>query len=115
MTVFEDDLVKVFLDINPNTNGDLLLIPKKHYTDILDVDPDIWNHMLEIVRRVYPIMKERLGCEGLTLIQNSEYGQEIKHFHLHLTPRYSNDQIKLESNKDILVDIKEVFEQLKSI
>lgn len=113
LTIYEDDLVKVFLDINPTTNGDLLVIPKKHYTNILDIDKNLWNHLLEIIQKFYPILKEKLGCEGLTLVQNNEYGQEIKHFHLHLTPRYSNDHIKSESNKDILVDINDVFDQLK--
>ena len=114
LTIYEDDLIKVFLDINPTTNGDLLVIPKKHYTNILDIDKNLWNHLLEIIQKFYPILKEKLGCEGLTLVQNNEYGQEIKHFHLHLTPRYSNDHIKNESNKEILVDINDVFEQLKN-
>ena len=37
-TIYEDDLVKVFLDINPSTNGDMLVVPKTHYENIYDID-----------------------------------------------------------------------------
>ena len=39
-TIYEDDLVKVFLDINPNTNGHMLIIPKKHITDFTEISDE---------------------------------------------------------------------------
>ena len=53
-TIYEDDLVKVFLDINPTTNGDSLIVPKTHYKDFLEVPNDILVHMDNVIRKLYP-------------------------------------------------------------
>lgn len=112
-TVYEDELVKVFLDINPSTNGDLLIIPKKHYNDINDIDEEFITHSLKLTReKLYPLLKEKLNCEGLTIVENNDLGQDIKHFHIHLTPRYKEDCLIHKFNKDILVSLDEVFKTL---
>ena len=113
--IYEDDKVLVFLDINPTTNGDTLVIPKKHYTTIFDVEDDLLIYMNNIYKKLYPIYKEKLKCDGLTFTTNLEYGQEIKHFHMHFIPRYKNDEIKYLSNKKILKDLKDIKDILKEI
>ena len=106
--IYEDDKVLVFLDINPTTNGDTLVIPKKHYLDIFECDNDIINHMNNIMKNLYKTYQEKLNCQGLTITTNKDYGQEIKHFHIHFIPRYPDDEISHSSNKNILKDIKEI-------
>ncbi len=113
-TIYEDEEVKVFLDINPTTNGDMLIVPKKHYENILDIDKKLIPHIHEIVLKLYDLLKEKLAIDGLTLVQNNGHGQEVKHYHLHVTPRYTNDKIVQNSNKDILVSLEDVYEQIKS-
>ena len=112
-TIYEDDIVKVILDVNPVTNGHALVLPKKHVVNLMDTDNETINHMLNIVReKLYPMLKEKIKCEGLTLAQNNELGQEIKHYHLHLIPRYQNDNADFNYNKDILKDIEEIYNEL---
>lgn len=113
-TVYEDDLVKVFLDINPSTNGDMLVVPKKHFENIYDIDDKLLLHIHKVIKELYDLLKEKLSCEGLTIVQNNGHGQEIKHYHVHVTPRYSNDKITTNKNTDILVSIDDVFEQIKN-
>lgn len=113
MTIYEDDIVKVFLDINPTTNGDTLIVPKKHIENMLDLDDKTLSHIHKISKDIYNVLKEKLNIDGLTLVQNNFYGQEIKHYHVHLIPRYKNDDVKQLSNKEILKDVKEVFNQIK--
>lgn len=110
--VYEDDIVSVFLDINPTTNGDSLVVPKKHYKDFREVPDDILKHMNEVIKKLYPLYQERLHCEGLTICHNTDYGQEIKHFHIHFIPRYTNDEVKHLSNKEKLKDLKEILNLL---
>lgn len=112
-TVYEDELVKVFLDINPNTNGHMLLVPKKHYNNIMDLDESLTQHIHTVIKHLYGIIKDKLGCVGLTICQNNDFGQEVKHIHFHLIPRYSNDEFKITKNDKILVNIEDVYEQLK--
>jgi histidine triad (HIT) family protein len=111
--VYEDDLVMVFLDINPTTNGDSLVVPKKHFKDMRDIDNETLIHMYDVIKKLYPIYQEKLHCDGLTISHNTDYGQDIKHFHIHFIPRYTTDEVKHLSNKEILKDIKEINNLLK--
>lgn len=97
-TVYEDDKVKVFLDINPNTDGHLLVIPKEHKADLYEMDDDTLIYMLNIIRKkLKPILSDKLNIDGLTISQNNDYGQEVKHFHIHVIPRYKNDKFPQNS------------------
>ena len=115
-TIYEDELVKVFLDANPETNGHMLIIPKKHYQNILDLDEKIIPHAVKIIKeKLYPLIKEKLLCDGMTIAQNNEYGQEVKHFHIHVVPRYENDQDYHSYNKDILISIEDIYSKLTNV
>ena len=95
-TIYEDDLVKVFLDVNPLVNGHALVVPKKHYTDLFDIENDVLMHIMDVARKMDKLFKDKLGSEGLTLVQNNGLPQEVKHFHLHLQPQYSYKQEIIE-------------------
>lgn len=99
-TIYEDEIVKVFLDINPDSNGHLLIIPKKHILDLDSMDNDTLMHIMAISKKMKKLLEEKLNIDGLTLIQNNGAVQDVKHFHLHLKPYYINKQIKKDP-KDI--------------
>lgn len=114
-TVYEDDQIKVIMNINPNTNGHLLILPKTHYTNIMDIDDKVVTHSLEVTRKVlYPLLKEKLNCEGLTLAENNFLGQEIKHFHIHLIPRYQNDGADIKYDKTKIISVDEIYSKLEN-
>ncbi len=104
-TIFEDDIVKVFLDIEPDTDGHLLIIPKKHTLDITTIDEQTLLHIMKLVSYFKRYLEEKLNIDGLTLIQNNGDIQQVKHFHLHLKPYYKE--------KRPLREVKEVYEILK--
>ena len=104
-TVYEDEIVKVFLDINPDSNGHLLIIPKKHILDISEMDNNTWKSILEITKKMKILLEEKLHIDGLTLIQNNGIVQEVKHFHLHLKPYYKERQN--------LLPIEDIYNKLK--
>lgn len=109
-TIYEDDILKVLLDINPDTNGHTLIIPKKHYENLGDIDESVLHHINSTSKKMYTLLKEKLNCDGLTIIQNNNYGQDIKHYHMHLVPRYKDDEYTLHYNKEIVRDPKEIYE-----
>ena len=112
-TIYEDEIIKVIMNINPNTNGHLLVLPKEHYVNMMDIDEAVLSHSIKIIKNnIYPLLKEKLNCKGLTLANNNELGQEIKHFHIHLIPRYENDNADFQSNKSLLEDLDDVFTKL---
>lgn len=112
-TIYEDNLVKVIMNIDPATNGHLLVLPKQHYINILDIPEEVVCHIFKIIRDIlYPILRDKLHCEGLTISENNFLGQEIKHFHIHLIPRYQNDLVNYKYNKEILINIDDLYSKL---
>ena len=112
-TIYEDEIIKVIMNINPSTNGHLLVLPKKHVVTIMDTDNEIITHSLNIIReKLYPLLKEKLNCEGLTIAQNNDLGQEIKHYHIHLTPRYKNDGADFNYDQTKISDLDEIYNKL---
>ena len=99
-TIYEDETVKVFLDINPDVNGHLLIIPKQHYLDLKEINDNVLMKIFQTARKMEDLLKEKLHIDGLTLIQNNGSVQEVKHFHLHLKPYYNKNE-KLKSVEEI--------------
>lgn len=112
-TVYEDEIVKVFLDINPNTNGHMLIIPKKHFSNIVDLDSKTMSHIFEVQKKMYKLVKEKLGAQGATFAQNNDLGQDVKHYHMHLIPRYKNDGWKNSYNENNKKNVEEIFKKIK--
>ena len=88
-TIFEDEVVKVFLDVNPCSNGHTLIIPKKHYVDIDDIPNEVLSHIMDVARYVKKLLQNKLNCDGITFCQNNGDCQEVKHYHLHVQPYYN--------------------------
>lgn len=95
-TIYEDDIVKAFLDIHPDANGHTLIIPKKHFKDIDDIDEKTITHIMMVAKKLKKVIISTCGADGMTLIQNNGEVQEVKHFHLHLKPYYVNKVKKMK-------------------
>lgn len=97
-TIYEDDVVKVFLDVNPDVNGHALIVPKKHYTDLYDIPNDVLCHIMDVARKIGTLYEEKLNVDGITLVQNNGLYQEVKHYHLHVKPAYKipNELVSIE-------------------
>jgi len=91
-TIYEDKIVKVFLDVNPSHNGHTLIVPKTHYENFFDIDEIVISHILKIAKDISKLLKERLNYDGITFTQNNGLGQDVKHYHLHLIPKYKNEE-----------------------
>ena len=90
--IYEDDTVLAFLDVNPSVNGHTLIIPKKHYKDLYEIDNVTFSHIIDVARKIGLLLEEKLHVDGITLVQNNGLYQEVKHFHLHVRPQYKDKQ-----------------------
>lgn len=95
--VYEDDNTLAFLSIEPEGYGHTLVIPKKHYKDYSDIPVEILNNINETGKIVYEKINKNLKPAGIRLVQNNGFIQEVKHFHLHIVPVFSN---KKDGEKD---------------
>ena len=96
-TIYEDDDFRVILDIEPASKGHALILPKEHYANLYELDDAVAAKALVVAKKVITEMTEVLGCEGYNVLQNNgaAAGQTVFHFHMHLIPRYSEDQVKI--------------------
>ena len=101
--LYEDELVMVIMDVNPRSNGHCLIVPKEHCQDLFDIEKDVLYHIIEIAKKIANMLIEKLGCDGISLEQNNGISQEVKHFHLHLIPKYSEGKN---------MDIEDVFHKI---
>ena len=101
--IYEDDKILAFLDINPYTKGHTLIIPKKHTLDIQTIDDDTAIYIIKKAREIAKLIVSKLNADGYTLIQNNGFVEEVKHFHLHIIPKYKNNTA---------MDIKDVYTKI---
>ena len=89
--IYEDEIVKVFLDVNPINAGHTLIVPKKHFTDLDDIDVKTLSHIMKISKDIKKILDNKLKPNSIQLVQNNGNMQEVKHYHLHLITNYEKD------------------------
>lgn len=87
-TIYEDDYVKCFLDINPVETAHTLIIPKKHFVNAMDIDNEYIIKIFETSKKIMKLIEDKLGADGFRLTQNNGTVQEVKHYHLHIIPNY---------------------------
>lgn len=85
-TIHEDQRFRVILDLSPATRGHALILPKEHAENLYNLPEDTAAAVLVLAKKLAVTMKERLGCDGLNLVQNNgeAAGQTVSHFHLHI-------------------------------
>jgi len=118
--VFEDDTCMAFMDIFPVKQGHCLLIPKKHYENMLDVDPDVVAHLAKRLAELTRKVKAAFNPEGvLNIVANGPgAGQEIPHLHFHVIPRNSSDEFRFlfpSGYREKMADREELDEVARKI
>ena len=95
--IYEDKDLIAIMDLSPTSKGHSLIIPKEHYTNIYDIDEEIAGKVMKTAKKLATKMTVALNCDGFNLLQNNgeTAGQTMFHFHMHLIPRYKDDQVGL--------------------
>ena len=93
--IYEDENTLAFLDISKDVDGHILVVPKKHYKNILDCDCETLACVMDTVKKVSNHLTNNCGYEGVNLLNANDEtaGQTVPHFHVHIIPRKTNDGI----------------------
>lgn len=96
-TIYEDNEFRVILDIEPASKGHALILPKEHYANLYELSDELAAKALIVAKKVITKMTDVLGCDGYNVVQNNgeAAGQTVFHFHMHLIPRYKEDDVNL--------------------
>lgn len=110
--IYEDADFLAFLDISQATLGHTLVIPKKHFSNILDSDDVTNQKILKVVQIVTNKLKDNLHLEDFNIISNlgKKAGQTVNHYHIHIIPRYDRDDFEINFKPNPLT--KSEFEDL---
>tara|TARA_Y100000294_G_scaffold146025_1_gene141407 strand:+ start:39 stop:446 length:408 start_codon:yes stop_codon:yes gene_type:complete len=95
--IYEDSDILVFLDINPVNPGHTMVIPKKHYNDLLDIPTELAAKCVEVTKKVAPAVMKAADVDAFHFDINNGAGagQIIFHTHFHIQPRSKEDGLKL--------------------
>ena len=95
MKIYEDEHTIAFMDIAKDVDGHMLVIPKKHVTDIFDADEQTLHHVMDTVKKVADHCVADCGYEGVNILNANSpcAGQTVFHLHFHLIPRKTGDSI----------------------
>lgn len=99
-TLYEDEEFRVILDLAPATKGHALILPKSHYKNLYELPDETAAKVMKLAKKMATTMTEKLGCDGFNIVQNNNEvaGQTVFHFHMHLIPRYENDNQRISWN-----------------
>lgn len=98
----QDELCFVILDINPVNKGHLLVITNECYPTLADCPEATLAHLMSVVKRADLRLRQVLACDATNIVINNgkESGQEVSHLHIHVIPRYKDDQKHLHLPKE---------------
>lgn len=96
-TLYEDEDFRVILDLGPASKGHALILPKVHAKNIYELPDELAGKAFILAKKMALAMTEALKCDGFNIVQNNgeAAGQTVFHFHMHLIPRYSEDNVQL--------------------
>lgn len=95
MKVYEDQYTFAFMDIAKDVDGHILVVPKKHVTNVLDCDEETLTQVMKTVKKIANHCVENCGYDGVNILNASDAsaGQTVFHLHMHIIPRKAGDGI----------------------
>jgi histidine triad (HIT) family protein len=95
--VEEDERTVTFMDINPATRGHMLVVPRRHVRDLLEIDQEDLEAVAVAAQRAARKAHARLEADGINLLNSCGRAawQTVYHFHVHVIPRYEGDPLRL--------------------
>jgi diadenosine tetraphosphate (Ap4A) HIT family hydrolase len=92
--IYEDEIIISFLDIDPVNYGHTLIVPKNHYSNLGDLPDFVATHIMSRSKYVADQLQKALNPDGITIMQNNGCFNDIGHYHMHIVPRYVDDNFK---------------------
>ena len=115
--IYEDDNFLAFLDISQATNGHTLIIPKKATQSVLTADTKTVADMNLLAQVIAKAFVKDYGAKGVNILTNANEvaGQTVDHYHIHVLPRYEDDELNFQvKENDLDLDLlhKEIIAKL---
>jgi hypothetical protein len=92
-TVYEDEYLRAIMDAAPANKGHIIILPKSHAANIYEIEDEYVSRAFVLAKKLAVALKKLTGCDGVNILQNNgeAAGQTVFHFHVHVIPRFKND------------------------
>ena len=114
--IYQNDEILIVLDIDPISEGHILILPQVHYKDIDELPLTLLFRIMEAAQKYMSLLKAKYSPKGFSMMQNGGDYNDIDVFHLHVFPRFNNDDFnwKNELKQVVQINILELKASLKS-
>lgn len=91
--VYEDDLFRAILDVNPAARGHVIILPKNHAANLFELPDEEASRILIVAKKIAKAVMATYHCDGINILQNNgeASGQTVFHLHVHVIPRFDGD------------------------
>lgn len=113
--IYEDEDFLAILDLSQATFGHTIVMTKKHYNTLLETPDSLLEKYLVVVKKISNLIKDKLGCEGINILNNTNplAGQTIMHTHIHIIPRYTKTDVTFDfTDHQGEISLDQVFEKI---
>ncbi len=95
--ICQDRHTLAFMDINPASQGHVLVIPKAHYANLYEMPDSELGHVMATLRKVAGAVNRYTRPHGVSIVQANGPGaaQSVMHYHCHIVPRWKGDEMKI--------------------
>lgn len=113
--VYEDDLFKAILDLSQATKGHTIIITKDHFDNLYETNDKYLENYLLVTKKVMEILKRSFNPKGFNVLSNigTTAGQSVLHTHIHVIPRYEDNDIEIKFTDNNGVDLSKIQKELK--
>ncbi len=114
--VYKSDEVIAFLDVNPLSEGHLLVVPVKHYDNIFSIPPEVFSKVMVVAQLMAKKLVDKLGASGVRIVINNgvSAGQVVNHLHVHVIPVPEGSSIdSLSTHKATINELVSVMRKLQ--
>lgn len=115
-SIYEDEDFNVIMDLNPASKGHAIILPKNHASNLFELPEEDASKIMLVAKKCANAMKKTLDFDGFNVLQNNGEvaGQTVFHLHVHLIPRYKNDNITIQfAEHKEEEDIAKVAEEIR--
>ena len=109
--IYEDADTLAFMDVMPQAEGHVLVIPKAEACDMMDLDSAMAQKLIVNVQKIARAVKSALGCPGVMLAQlnGSAAGQTVFHTHFHIIPRHDGVDLGFHAKEMVAPEALEII------
>lgn len=117
--VYEDDLFRAILDVNPAARGHIIILPKNHAANLFELPDEEASKILIVAKKIAKAVMETYHCDGINILQNNgeASGQTVFHLHVHVIPRFEGDRDHINIGwkpGDTPEDLQAIAEEIKA-